>query len=167
MAKEENPKPVAKGQKKSGGKLKLILLMAFACIAAPFMMPTVLLVLAGFIPTYIAFMTDDDPQKSGATSVCAMNCAGLTPFIIDLWEKGQTMPNAIHVLGEANSWLVILGASAIGQLIVYTIPPAIASLTLTHAETRVKNLSKNLDMLKESWGPEVATTKSIDKIVQG
>ncbi|MDR3424286.1 MAG: hypothetical protein P4M13_04300 [Alphaproteobacteria bacterium] len=168
MAKEKAEKKTGgKPQKKSGGKLKFISLMAVFCVAAPFIMPTLLLALVGLIPTYVAFTTDDDPQKSGATSVCAMNFAGLTPFVIDLWEKGQTMANAVHILSEANSWLVILGAAAIGQLIVYTVPPAIATLTLTNADARIKNLRKNLEMLKQSWGPDVATTKPIDKIVQG
>jgi hypothetical protein len=77
------------------------------------------------------------------------------------------MPNAFHILSDSQNWLVILGASGIGQLIVYTVPPAIATLTLTHAESRIKHLRKNLDLLKESWGADVATTKPLDKIVQG
>ncbi len=136
-------------------------------LAVPFMMPTVFLVLVGLIPTYVAFATDNDPQKSGAVSVGAMNFAGVLPFIIDLWSKGQTMGNAIQIMGIANNWLIILGASAIGQMIVYAIPQALATLTLTQAESRAKSLRKNLDMLKEAWGPEVATTKPIDKILEG
>ena len=123
------------------------------------------MLLAGLIPTYVAFATDSDPQKSGAVSVGAMNFAGLVPFIIDLWSKGQTMPNTVHILTTPDSWMIILGAAAIGQLIVYAIPQALATLTLSQAELRVKNMRKNLELLKESWGPEVATTKPIDKIV--
>jgi hypothetical protein len=151
---------------KSGkfGFLTIIIIIAFA---TPFMMPTLVLLIAGLIPTYVAFATDNDPQKSGAVSVCAMNFAGIVPFIIDLWSKGQTMPNAFHILGDSNSWLIILGASAIGQLVVYAIPQALATLTLTHAESRAKALRKNLDALKESWGPDVATMKPLDKIIQG
>ena len=167
MAKEEaKKKPEAKPAKKSG-KLAFYSLMLVAGLGVPFMLPTVVLLLAGLIPTYVAFFTDSDPQKSGATSVGAMNVAGIVPFIIDLWSKGHTLTNAFHILGDTNSWLVILGASGIGQLIVYTIPPAIATLTLTHAETRIKGLRQNLDMLKASWGPEVATTKPSDKLTQG
>jgi len=152
--------------KKKAGKGVGFLVAVAVCVAAPFMMPTVILVLAGLIPTYVALSTDNDPQKSGAVSVGAMNVAGLVPFIIDLWQKGQTMQNTLQILTDANSWLIILGAAAIGQLIVYAIPQAIATLTLTHAESRAKALRKNLDTLKEYWGPEVATTKPIDKLVQ-
>jgi hypothetical protein len=163
MAKDEKKEV----KKKSGGKLGMFSALIVIGLAVPFMMPTVFLVLVGLIPTYVAFATDNDPQKSGAVSVGAMNFAGVLPFIIDLWSKGQTMGNAIQIMGIANNWLIILGASAIGQMIVYAIPQALATLTLTQAESRAKSLRKNLDMLKEAWGPEVATTKPIDKILEG
>ncbi|MDE2030213.1 MAG: hypothetical protein KGI97_06580 [Alphaproteobacteria bacterium] len=163
-------KKAAKGTggkpKKKGGKAKTILIMVALGIATPFMLPTVVLLLIGMIPTYIAFATDDDPQKSGAVSVGAMNFAGVVPFIIQLWQQGQTIPDAFRILATANDWLIILGAAGIGQLVVYAVPQAIATLTLTHAETRIKHLKKNLETLKEFWGPEVATTKPIDQIVQ-
>jgi len=163
MAKDEKKQV----KKKSGGKLGMFTGLIIMGLAVPFMMPTVFLVLLGLIPTYVAFATDNDPQKSGAVSVGAMNFAGILPFIIELWSKGQTMGNAIQIVGKANNWLIILGASAIGQMIVYAIPQALATLTLTQAESRAKSLRKNLDTLKESWGPEVATTKPIDKILEG
>jgi len=161
-------KPAKPEKKKSGGgKLQKLTFMVIFAIVIPFIFPTFILVLAGFIPTYVALMTDNDPEKSGATSVGAMNAAGVTPFIIDLWEKGQTLPNALQILTSTNAWLVILGAAAIGQLIVYAIPQAIATLTVAQSELRVKGLRKNLDTLKESWGPEVATTKPVDSITTG
>jgi hypothetical protein len=158
------PKP---GKKSGGGKLQRLTMMAVAAIAIPFVFPTFILLLAAFIPTYVALMTDSDPEKSGATSVGAMNAAGAVPFVIDLWEKGQTLPNALQILTSANDWLVILGAAAIGQLIVYAIPQAIATLTIAQSELRVKGLRKNLDTLQESWGPDVATAKPVDSLVQG
>ena len=165
-AKKGAPAPEQKPKKKSGLKATMIAFVVIG-LGVTVMMPTMLLLLAAMIPTYVAFMTDSDPQKSGAVSVGAMNFAGVVPFIVDLWSKGQTMTDAIHILGDANSWLIILGAAGIGQLIVYAIPQAIATMTLTHAESRVKALRKNLDMLKESWGPDVASTKPLDKIGQG
>jgi hypothetical protein len=167
MASEEpKNKPAGKPRKK-GGKLKFILFMILAGAAMPFMLASILLVLAGLAPTYVAFATDDDPEKTGATSVCAMNLAGIFPFLIDLWIKGQTPGNALRILSDPNSWLIILGAAAVGQLIIYTVPQAIATLSLTHADGRAKALRKNLDMLKESWGPEVATTKPVSAIIGG
>ncbi|MDE1901143.1 MAG: hypothetical protein KGI37_05810 [Alphaproteobacteria bacterium] len=163
--KKGDAKADSKKTKKSG-KATAFLVTAVLVFAAPFMMPTLVLLLAGLVPTYVALITDNDPQKSGALSVGALNFAGIVPFIIGLWEKGQTMPNAFAILSDANDWAVILGAAAMGQLVVYAVPQAIATMTLTHAEIRTKALRKNLDMLRESWGPEVGTTKPVDKLVQ-
>ncbi|MFA5041165.1 MAG: hypothetical protein WC464_05990 [Bdellovibrionales bacterium] len=164
MAKEEPKKqPVAQPRKK-GGKFKLILGMILVCLAMPFMLPTILLLAAGLVPTYVSYGTDKDPEKSGAISVFAMNIAGITPFLIDLWAKGQTLSNAFRILSDTNSWLVILGASAIGQLIIYAVPQAIAAMSLGHSETRIRALRKNLELLKESWGPEVTNVRSVEPI---
>lgn len=164
MAKKEDKKNAAPPKP---GKAKAVFVLLLVCAATPFMLPSLVLLLAGLVPTYVAFATDSDPQKSGATSVCAMNVAGIAPYLIDLWMKGQTLGNAFAILGEPKSWLVILGAAAIGQLIVYTIPSFIAIFTLNNAESRLQALRRNLELLKDSWGADVATTKPLDKIIQG
>ncbi len=148
---------------KKGGKVKLGLMLLAACVAMPFTLPSIVLILAGLVPMYIAYATDSDPEKSGAASVGAMNFAGIVPFLIDLWTKGQTLDNALRMLMDTHTWVVILGAAAVGQLIVYAVPPAIAAMSSTTAEARVKALKKNLELLKESWGPEVASGKSGEK----
>jgi hypothetical protein len=169
MAEAQAAKPAGKqaaAPKKGHGKAKFFGAVILLGLAMPFMLGSVILLLAGLVPTYIAYMTDDDPEKTGATSVCAMNLAGIFPFLMDLWAKGQTPANAFYILKEPNNWLVILGAAAVGQLIIYAIPQAIATMSLTHADGRIKTLRKNLDLLKESWGPEVATTRPVEQIVE-
>jgi hypothetical protein len=167
MANEKTETKPEKKPRKKRGKLKFIFVLIVVGLAMPFMLPTVLLLVAGFIPTYVAFATDDDPDKTGAASVAALNFAGIVPFLIDLWVKGQTATNALLILKDSNSWLIILGAAAIGQLIAYAVPQAIATLSLTNADVRVKALRKNLDVLKDSWGAEVAAARSSDKTAQG
>lgn len=165
MADAKNAKKEGKAQKKGKGKLKFYTFLIIAMVASPFMFPTAVLLLVGLIPTIVAFVVDKDREHSSATAIGAMNCAGLTPFIIDLWMKGQTMGNAFQILSSANSWLIILGSAAIGQMIVSVVPQAMASLTLVHSEMRVKTLKQNLETLSKSWGTEVGSTKPIEKIV--
>ncbi|MDD3371033.1 MAG: hypothetical protein PHE27_04305 [Alphaproteobacteria bacterium] len=161
MAKDEAKQQTAtKAAPRKKGKVKFVLAMLLACVAMPFMLPTVLLLLAGFGPTYVAFWTDDDPEKSGATCVSAMNFAGLSPFLIELWLKGQTTAHAFSILSDPHAWFVILGTSAVGQLIAHVVPQAIATMSATNAETRVKALKKNLDLLKQSWGDDVGSVKT-------
>jgi hypothetical protein len=150
--------------KKKGGKLGFIFFLILFGICAPFMMPTLTLLLVGLLPTFVALITDNDPHKSSTAAIGAMNFAGLTPFVIDLWVKGQTMENAFIILRQPSNWLIMLGAAGIGQLIVFAVPQAMASLTLARAESRLKLLKQNLEQLKAGWGSDVATTKPVDKI---
>lgn len=155
-----------KGKKKKGGsKLKFYMFLLIAMISAPFMFPTVVLVLVGLIPTIVAFVVDNDREHSSATAIGAMNCAGLSPFIIDLWLKGQTMGNAFAILSQPINLLIIFGSAAVGQAIVGIVPQAMATLTLAHSELRIKNLKNNMEILRKSWGPDVGTTKPIEKMI--
>ncbi len=161
----DNKKPAAAApKKKKGGKAGFFIILILFAIAAPFFMPTLTLLLVGLLPTFVALITDTDPQKSSTASIGAMNFAGLVPFLIDLWAKGQTMENAFIILRNPSNWLIILGAAGVGQLIVFAVPQAMASMTFISAESRLKLLKRNLDQLKTSWGPDVATTKPLDKI---
>ena len=162
MAKED----AKQASSKKGGKTKLFPMMLLACIAMPFMFPTLILLLAALTPTYVAFATDKDPEKAGGISVCVLNLAGTTPFLLDLWIKGQTLANALHFLSDSNFWLIVLGAAGIGQLIAYAVPQAMVSLSMTHAEVRMKSLKKNLEWLKESWGADIASPDAGKKDVE-
>ena len=106
-------------------------------------------------------------KGSSVAAIGAMNAAGIVPFVIDLWQKGQTVENALQILRAPQTWLVMFGAAAVGQLILFAVPQAIASLTLARAESRVQLLKGNLETIKTIWGPDVATTKSLEKIAKG
>ena len=159
-------KPDAAAKPKRGGKLGLFTTLTVFVFASPFIMPTLLLLFLGMLPTMVAMITDSDRQKSSAIAIGSLNFAGITPFIIDLWMKGQTMANVFRILTEPSSWLVMLGAAGVGQLVVFAIPPVLASFTTVRYEARLKVLKENMESLKSTWGPEVATTKPVNKIGQ-
>jgi hypothetical protein len=161
--KKDDKKAAAAG-KKSGGKKGIILFMIIFGISFWFVFPTLVLFLVGMFPTFIALLTDTDRQRTSSAAVGAMNAAGVTPFVIDLWTKGQTMENVFQILREPSSWLIMLGAAGVGQLIAFAVPQMVASLTLTQDEARLKILRANLESLKEVWGPEVGTTKPMNKL---
>ncbi len=154
-------------KKRKGGKARFVFMMIVFGLSVPVLMPTYTLLLLGMLPTLVALITDTDRNKSSAAAIGAMNCAGVTPFVIDLWMKGQTMDNVFTILRDPSSWLVMLGAAGVGQLIVFAVPQALASLALARAEARLKIMKQNLEQLKTTWGPDVATTKPLDKIVRG
>jgi hypothetical protein len=152
--------------KKKGGGFGFILSMILIGMAVPFCLPSILL-LVGMLPTLVVLFTETDRKGSSVAAVGAMNAAGIVPFVIDLWQKGQTTENALLILQDSQTWLVMLGSAAVGQLILYAVPQAIASMTSARAETRIDLLKDNLEILKRTWGPEVATTKPLEKVMRG
>jgi len=148
---------------KKGGGFKFILLMIIVGALVPFGAPT-LLVCMGMIPTLVALVTDTDPRKSGAATVGFLNAAGVVPFIIELWQKDQTMPAAISIVREPSTWVVMLGGAALGHLILYAVPAAIALLTVTKMEMRLKTLREGIEQLHAIWGAEVSSARSLEDL---
>ncbi|MBV8060553.1 MAG: hypothetical protein JO253_03385 [Alphaproteobacteria bacterium] len=165
MAKEKAAdKKQAAAPKKKGGKGGFLLTMIFLGFAAPFIFPTLILMGIGLLPTLVALFIDTDREHSTTAAIGAMNCAGLSPFLIDLWVKGQNMSNMFAILRDTSTWLVTLGAAFIGQLIVFAIPQTMVIITIARLELRVRTLKSNLEQLKTTWGPDVASNKALEKI---
>jgi hypothetical protein len=158
-------KPAA-GAKK-GGALGFMILMVVCGALVPFVYPTLFL-FAGMAPSLLALLAlNNDKQGASISTVGIMNAAALTPFIIELWVKGQTMEASMRILCQADFWMVMFGAAGVGQLIYFAVPQAITSLTLARAEARVQLLKQHLETLKGTWGPDVATTKPMEKATRG
>ena len=159
----KTPEPAAP---KSSGKLGYVTMLVLFGALFPFILPTVVLVMVGMLPTLVALITDKDRDKSGAAAVAAMNAAGVVPFVMDLWVQGQTMADTFHILRDSTTWLVMLGTAGVGQLILISIPPFMTTMSLLGMESRLTTLKSNLDQLKTNWGNDGATTKPLSKIAQ-
>lgn len=168
MANDKKNKPAKSSGNRAGTKPKGagVYILPGILIGASlfFVFPTFVLMSIGLIPTIVAIFTDEDKEKHSATAVGAMNVAGLTPFIVELWTKGQTIGHVFEILKNTENWLVILGSAALGQLILFVVPQITASMTSARYETRLTTLKANLEELKSTWGPDVATTKPIEQI---
>jgi hypothetical protein len=150
-----------KKKKKSRGKLFLFTILALG--VAPFGMPT-LLVAMGLVPTFVAFLTDSDDHRSATATVGFLNVAGVLPFLIDLWSKGQTMEAALAIVREPSNWLIMLGSAAVGQLLYFALPPAVALMSVAQLETRKAKLKQAQEELKAVWGPDVANVIGLDEV---
>jgi hypothetical protein len=149
---------------KKRGKGGFLLAMTVFGLSFWFIFPTVILVLVGMSPTFIALLMDNDRQKSSASAIGSLNAAGVVPFVIDLWQRGQSIENTFHILAQPANWLIMLGAAGVGQLILFAVPQAVATWSLTRSEVRLKILRSNLESLRNAWGPDVATNKPLDQI---
>lgn len=152
-------------KKKQGGGAKLVVLMALIGCMVPFGIPT-LIVCIGLVPTLVALLTDTDQNRSSLATIGYLNFAGVLPFLIDLWSHGQTMAAAMAIVRQPSSWVIMLGAAGIGHLILYAVPPVIASVVLINEERRLKTLREGLQQLEAIWGTEVTNSTPLDIVRQ-
>jgi len=151
-----------KEAKKSGGFKTILLMVIMGCLV-PFGMPT-LIVSLGLLPTLVVLFTDTDANKSGLATVGYLNLAGVLPFLIELWQRGQTMEAALVIVRDPYSWVVMLGSAGIGQLILYVVPPMITSIVLINLDSRMRTLREGIQQLEAIWGPDVGTSSSLDTV---
>ncbi|MDD3181865.1 MAG: hypothetical protein PHD48_03560 [Alphaproteobacteria bacterium] len=149
-----------KAKQKSGGGKTILLMAIFGCLI-PFGVPTLLICL-GLIPTVVALFTDADSHRSKLATIGYMNLAGVLPFLLELWQKGQSMEVATAIIRNPMSWAIMLGAAGIGHLILYAIPPMIASIIVINQEARLKVLRQGLQELEKIWGSDVGTMAPLD-----
>lgn len=171
MADKEKSKEVApkkseaKGApKKSGGGKIIFFMTLFGCIV-PFGVPT-LIVCTGFLPTLIVLFTEQDTRHPALMTIGYMNLSGVLPFIIELWQKGQTMEAALGIIYDPSTWVVMLGAAGIGQLILYVVPYIVTTMIVSKQESRRRVLRQGIQELKAIWGEDVINTIPVE-IVRG
>lgn len=164
MAGAQKAEAGSKGkQKKSGSSFKTIFFMVLLGCFVPFGIPT-LLVCVGLLPTVVALFTDTEVHRSKLATIGYMNFAGVLPFLIELWQKGQTMEAAAAIVYNPSSWVVMLGAAGVGHLILYAVPPVIASVIIINQESRLQTLKQGLQELENIWGPDVGTMAPLDTV---
>ena len=144
-------KPPASSKKSSGGIAGLVgaLLAAIGAIA---FLPTTIVVVAGMLPTAVAFFVDTSRQKTLGPTVLFLNFAGVFPSLMKLWHEGHVVSNAIEILMEPYMMLIILMPASFGWLLFNYVPVIVASIIRRNAEGKIKNLEKEQEYLVEQWG---------------
>lgn len=131
--------------------------------AALVMASTTIVMLAGMIPTMVAYVIDRDSKKPAAISVGGFNFCGCLPFAIDLIKAGDHGINrAFLTLAQPLSWMLMFGAAAVGWAFYFGVPPLIAGAEVAKAERRIEAMKKRKVALVQEWGPDVAADPADD-----
>ncbi len=152
-------KPVRKvPPKKSGGGLMLLGMMALfaAVILMLVSMASLVLVVFGMLPTFVAVLVDRSPQRFAFISVMAMNLAGVFPYLLDLWMGSNSMSVAIDSLTDVFSLFTMYGSAAVGWVLFIVTPPIVTTVMTFIAQRRVSILRANQKRLLAEWGNAVA-----------
>lgn len=143
------------GKKGGAGKILFVLMIFLVTIWS-----TAILIIPGMMPTFVALITGKDREKTLALTMGATNFAGCLPFVLQLWSMGQNLDNAMKIMRDPMTWLVMLASAGVGYAIYVVVPGMVATIMAGSASGKIAQLQKNLAELKAVWGDDVATDKS-------
>jgi hypothetical protein len=131
------------------------ILLIFSLFLSVVMFPTVMLILFAMLPTAAALLVDRMNNGSLAITVGAMNFAGATLYIFQLWEMGHTPNLAIQIASTPENVIVMYGAAAIGYMIDWAMGGITRTFMVEKGKMRLKEIEKTQADMVERWGKEV------------
>lgn len=159
-------------QKKAPSILKVII--AWILIVPIFLLgyPTLFLLGVGMAPTIVSFLVERLPGRPASFSIGCFNLCGNIPYLLLLWQHGQTWHYALELFFDPNTLLTMYGCAFMGFSIFWGVPKVVIGTYRISARTRVKKLKKVQEKLIEEWSEDVRAlvlppppppTKKIDK----
>ena len=145
-----------KQPRSAGNWMMIVLLLLFLVIAAGLFLPTSMILGAAMIPSLVALLIDQDPDKMGAITVASINFCGALPSAMSLWSGNNSVPHAMSLLSDPMNWMVMYGAAAIGWTIYYVVPPIISGCVVRRHEGEIARLTEHQEKLVAEWGPNVS-----------
>lgn len=117
-------------------------------------MPTTVLIALGMIPTLVAYVVDDDLNRTAPVTVGALNFCGVLPYVIELWHGPHTLTGAMAILADPVAWMVMYGAAGLGWAFHHVIPIGVANVEVNRAEAKINRLQEKRRRLIADWGTE-------------
>lgn len=146
--------------KAQSGKKKMNLSAKFSIftmmMAGAVFYPTTVLMVVGMLPTIVAPLIDDRPQKTAWLTVGAMNFAGILPAWFQLFERGHDLHNALGLVFNPGVLLLAYGGASVGWFLYHQVPKGVAGILAMRSERRLRDIEKRQRELVRKWGPEVS-----------
>ena len=149
-------------KKKKGGNWQTQIILIFVLLSAIAAMPTTMLVLIGMLPTLVALFIDRTGEKTRVLTVGAMNAAGCTPFILQLWTTNNSLEHAGLIITDPRTIIVMYCAAGAGYMIDWAISGLVGSVMVQRANLRREQIASHQAEMVERWGQEVTGEIPVD-----
>ncbi len=172
MAKTKKAPPGKKAGNTPGKKPAKIptwqkaVLAVFSLPLAALVLPSLMVLAIGMVPTAVAFAGDRTREKYLTITVGLPNFCGCLPAVGKLWSLGQTFSSAQEVLADPLSWAAAVGAAGLGWLVYMFTPPVVAVYYASAGRAREQTLKRLQKTLVETWGEGVAGESGGDAAAQ-
>lgn len=122
------------------------------------------LLAVGMIPTIVAAIVDRTEGRMRAVTVGAINFAGCTPFLIEVFKKGNNLETAITYIVQPRTIVVMYFAAGMGYLVDWALTGIVSSIVVQKTKRRLLDIEKTRKELVERWGAEVSGTIPLDEL---
>ena len=114
-----------------------------------------LFVIVALLPSIIAYYMDVSAQHYVFKTIFACNLTGFLPYLEKLVRHGPSKGALQVVMNDPHTWIVIIGSSFIGWLLV-KVCPIIAQFTVAgFTQTQINSIQNMQSKIEKEWGHEV------------
>lgn len=131
-------------------KFLLLLLIAIALIRV---MPIVVVLFIGLLPT-LTLLIIDGKNINKLIIVGCFNLSGVFVYVFNVM-KNYSVDNALFIFSDVFNMILMLGSAAIGFLIYYEVPMLFIYLARISNQHHVTSIDAKIEKLKEIWGNDV------------
>lgn len=162
MPKQKAAAKTKKHKKSANSSFSASAMLVLLAVAGVWFMSSALILIIGLMPMFVAFFVDRSPRKTKAVTVGAMNIAGVTPFLMELWTTDHSMDKALTIILDPMAIIVIYSAAAVGYIIDWAVTLTVASFMYQRGVARKKTIEERQAELIKRWGEEVSGKLTLD-----
>lgn len=152
----------ARGKRGKKRTLRGQVMLAAAVMAAVVMREITLLLLIAMLPTIVAWYTDKTKHKARVLAIGAMNLAGATPFVLELWRHDDAFSAFSIMLQWPLTYAVPYAAAALGALIDWATVGAVSAMMFQRALGRLRRIEERQREAAERYGADVSGEVVLD-----
>lgn len=152
-----------KGAKKRRFGIRGLFLIIILMFAGIVFHPTTILLLIAMLPTIVALAVDRTTKGLQGLTVGAMNLAGTSPYLLRLWEGGQTLDLSLSIILKPQTIIVIYALAGAGYMLDWAVSGFVRTLMVQRAESRLKQIKKEQSEMVKRWGREVTGELVLDE----
>jgi hypothetical protein len=114
------------------------------------------LFIIGMLPSIITAIFDRKPRKTALQTIACANFCGVIIFCVDIWKNDNNLEYLGTILQNHLNWLIMYGSALMGLMAYIVIPLIIALLLDAKSSIESSDLKRQMQALRDEWGPEVA-----------
>lgn len=161
MAVTKKKAPVQK-RKKQAPAVTFFQIAGISLILIVILKHSFIFLLAGMLPSIVAWIVDRSRSKLQFRTVAAMNFSGVAPYMAMLIKQNNSTEAVQAVMATPEAWLVMYSAAGFGWGIVLFTPYFIRSAMNFFSDNKIHKLEAEQKELIEEWGTGVASDDSYD-----